>query len=100
MWAIYMHSFVVEWLLMGRSLNVPDDMLWEIGRHFIGHGIFELAAFFLFGTIGLKSMIMIIDYIRNQAFIVNKHLIIKQFITAFILLIIASIIETVSILSI
>lgn len=86
--------------LMGRSLNVPDDMLWEIGRHFIGHGIFELAAFFLFGTIGLKSMIMIIDYIRNQAFIVNKHLIIKQFITAFILLIIASIIETVSILSI
>ena len=43
---------------------------------------------------------MIIDYIRNQAFIVNKHLIIKQFITAFILLIIASIIETVSILSI
>lgn len=85
--------------LVGKLLNVPYFRLWEISSHFIFHGIFELTSFFLFGTIGFKGVIMICQYVKGKEVTkIDLLSMVRIFIIAVTILVIASTIETISII--
>lgn len=93
--------FAILWwngFLVGRLLNVPIYRLGEILGHLWGHGIFELTAFFLFGTIGLNITINILNFFADKEYLFDRILLTRMFILGCIFLFIAACVETYSIL--